>query len=82
MTDINAIHLDKLRECLPELEALYQAHDDAKLSYAAGIDAVAEATGVSKPALRKLVAALKRDKADDAKAEAQELADLLGAVSA
>ena len=77
----NTINLDALNECLPELEALYQAKADAALMYASGLEAVSEKTGVDRRVLGKVVVALKKDRAEEAKAEAQEVADLLESIA-
>lgn len=77
----NPINLDALNECLPELEALYQAKADAALMYASGLEAVSEKTGVDRRVLGKVVVALKKDRAEEAKAEAQEVADLLESIA-
>ena len=75
-----AIDISLLKENIPTLEALWQAKDDATLAYSAAIDAVAEDTGAEKATLRKLVTAIKKEKAEAAKAEADELSDLIDAV--
>lgn len=77
----NPINLEKLQECLPELEALYQAKADAALMYASGLEAVAEQTGVDRRVLGKVVVALKKDKTEEARMEAQEVADLLESIA-
>ena len=77
----NPINLERLNECLPELEALYQAKADAALMYASGLEAVAEQTGVDRRVLGEVVAALKKDKAEATKAKAQEVADLLESIA-
>jgi hypothetical protein len=76
----NAIDITRLRNNLPLLEARWQEKDDATLTYNAAVDAVAEETGISKPVLKKLVTALKKEKAENAKAEADELSDLIDAI--
>jgi len=73
----DAIDLTRFSKHLPELEALWQQKDDATLSYSAGIDAVSNATGVNKGALRKLVTARKKGVTEEAREQAQELADLI-----
>ena len=73
----NAIDITKLREYLPMLEAKWQEKDDATLTYNAAVDAVAEETGIAKPVLKKLVTVLKKEKAENAKAEADALSELI-----
>lgn len=74
------IDLTKLKEHLPMLEAKWQEKDDANLEYNAAIDAVANDTGADKGVLKKLVAAIKREKSEAEKAAAEELSDLIDAV--
>ena len=75
-----AIDLSKLREHLPMLEAKWQDKDDATLEYNAAVDAVASETGADKAVLKRLVAAIKREKSEAEKAAAEELSDLIDAV--
>jgi len=77
---MSEIDLSKLKEHLPMLEARWQEKDDAALAYSAAIDAVSEETGAAKGTLKKLVTAIKREKAEDEKAMADELSDLIDAV--
>ena len=74
------IDLTKLKERLPMLEAKWKERDDANLEYNAAIDAVANDTGADKGVLKKLVAAIKREKSEAEKAAAEELSDLIDAV--
>ena len=74
------IDLTKLKEHLPMLEAKWQDKDDATMEYNAAIDAVANETGADKGVLKKLVAAIKREKSEAEKAAAEELSDLIDAV--
>lgn len=74
---METIDIETLKQHIDELSALYTAKQDAALTYAAGLDAVAEKSGVERRVLGKLVQALNKDKAEEAKTEAQELADLL-----
>ena len=74
------IDLIKLKEHLPMLEAKWQDKDDATMEYNAAIDAVANDTGADKGVLKKLVAAIKREKSEAEKAAAEELSDLIDAV--
>ena len=74
------IDLTKLKEHLPMLEAKWQEKDDATMEYNAAIDAVANETGADKGVLKKLVAAIKREKSEAEKAAAEELSDLIDAV--
>lgn len=76
----NAIDITKLRENLPLLLAKWQDKDDATMEYNAAVDAVAAETGAEKGVLKKLVTALKKEKAENAKAEADELSDLIDAI--
>ena len=76
----NAIDITKLREILPMLLAKWQDKDDATMEYNAAVDAVAAETGAEKGVLKKLVTALKKEKAENAKAEADELSDLIDAI--
>ena len=76
----NAIDITKLRDTLPLLLAKWQDKDDANLEYNAAVDAVAAETGAEKGVLKKLVTALKKEKAENAKAEADELSDLIDAI--
>ena len=73
----NAIDITRLKNNLPLLEARWQEKDDATLTYNAAVDAVAEETGISKPVLKKLVTVLKKEKAENAKAEADALSELI-----
>ena len=75
-----SIDITKLRENLPMLEAKWQDKDDATMEYNAAVDAVAAETGAEKGVLKKLVTALKKEKAENAKAEADELSDLIDAI--
>jgi|LakMenEpi03Aug12_release.lakeMendotaPanAssembly.Ray.scaffolds.fasta_scaffold2335229_2 phytoene/squalene synthetase len=74
------INLTKLREHLPLLEAKWQDKDDATTEYNAAVDAVSAETGAEKAVLKKLVTAIKKEKSENAKAEADELSDLIDAV--
>jgi hypothetical protein len=77
---MSEIDIGKLREMLPELSALFQQKQDYAEQYRAGLDAAEAETGASKKVIGKLVAAIKADKAEDAKAEADELSDLIDAI--
>lgn len=76
----NAIDITTLREILPMLLAKWQAKDDAALEYNAMVDAAANDTGVDKGVLKKALTAKKKEKTDAAKAEADELSDVLEAI--
>lgn len=75
-----AIDLSKLKEYLPMLETLWQEKDDATLEYNAAVDTVASKTGADKAVLKRLVTAIKKEKAENEKAAADELSDLIDAV--
>jgi len=77
---MSEIDISKLRHLLPELEARWQAKDDATLDYNAAVDAVSAETGAEKAVLKKLVTAIKKEKSENAKAEADELSDLIDAI--
>ena len=77
---MSEINIGKLQEMLPELSALFQQKADYAEMYRAGLEAAEEETGASKKVINKLVAAIKADKAEDAKAEADELSDLIDAI--
>ena len=76
----NQIDITTLREILPMLLAKWQAKDDANLEYNAAVDAAANDTGVDKGVLKKALTAMKKEKTDAAKAEADELSDLIDAI--
>lgn len=78
---MSVIDVDRLKKALPILEARWQEKDDAALAYSAAIDAVAADTGAEKATLRKLVTAIKREKAENEKAAADELSALLDALA-
>ena len=78
---VGGINVGELKRLLPELLALADRKADAAETFAAGVDAAAYRCGASKKALRKLVAAMAKDKTADAGAEAAELSDLIDAVS-
>jgi hypothetical protein len=73
----NAIDITKLREYLPMLLAKWQAKDDATLEYSAMVDAAANDTGVDKGVLKKALTAIKKEKAEDEKAAADALSELI-----
>lgn len=75
------IDITSLREMLPELSALYQQKQDYAEQYRAGLDAAENATGASRKVIGKAIVAFKQDKAEDAKAEADELSELLDALA-
>ena len=77
----NEIDITKLREYLPMLLAKWQAKDDATLEYSAMLDAAANDTGVYKGVLRKALTAVKKEKIDATKAEADELSDVIDAIT-
>lgn len=78
---MSEIDITKLREHLPFLAARWQEKDDAALTYNAAIDAVSGETGVEKPVLKRLVNAIKKEKAEAEKAAADELSELLDALA-
>jgi Spy/CpxP family protein refolding chaperone len=78
---VSEINIGRLKEILPELSALYEQKQAYAEQYKAGIDAAVHETGATKKALGKLIVALKADKAEDAKAEADELSELLDALA-
>ena len=80
-TNEGTISITQLHASMSELEALWQQLDDAKLLYNAAIDAVSQATGVNKKILRQLVSAIKSEKVDECANDAQNLADLLEALT-
>lgn len=75
-----SIDISSLKGFLPMLEAKWQGKDDATLEYNAAIEAVSAETGAEKAVLKKLVTAIKREKAEDEKAAADELSDLIDAL--
>jgi hypothetical protein len=70
------MNITKLTEHLPELDALAQALSDAKLQYQAGIEAVAEQTGIPAKTLKQYINDRSKDKTKDRARGAVEYLDL------
>jgi hypothetical protein len=70
------MNITKLAERLPELDTLAQKLADAKLEYQAGIEAVAEQTGIPAKTLRQYVNDRGKDKTKDRARGAVEYLDL------